>query len=146
MNQQVNIKGQWVGHFTYGEEYGKDLFGEKVIFRLFIDSFEEEQFIGRSIDIEGVGANFGIAHIKGFIEGNQISFTKEYPNFYAFDISGKFIEEKNKKHPLVNYLGEYNESTQTFSGTWELNIEIKPIGQEWLEDTCTGLWEIRKDD
>lgn len=146
MQKSIDFTGQWVGHFAYGPDYGDELAGEKVHFRLFIDSFKEGEFVGRSIDLEGIGANYEVAEVKGYVEGNFINFTKQYPYLYGLDEAGKTIENKSKSHPIVSYVGEYNENTRTFTGQWELRVEIEPVGEYWLEDICTGTWEIRKAD
>ena len=146
MGNSIDLIGQWIGHFTYGSEYGDDLAGEKVQFRLFVDSFKDGQFTGRSIDLEGIGANYEIAQVNGYIDGDFISFAKQYPHFYGFGETGNTITVKNKQHPIVAYSGEYKFSTKTFAGQWELRMEIQPIGEYWLEDISSGTWEIHKDD
>ena len=146
MNNSIDFTGQWAGHFTYGPEYGYNIVGEKVHFRLFIDNFIDGQFNGRSVDLEGIGANYEIAQVIGFIDGNFISFTKQYPHLYQLDELGNTICDKDKQHPIVAYSGEYKLNTKTFAGQWELRMEIQPVGEYWLEDICTGTWEIRRDD
>lgn len=146
MRNLIDFTGQWAGHFAYGPEYGDDLVGEKVQFRIFVDSFCNEEFTGRSVDLEGIGANYEIARVKGYIDGDFISFTKQYPHLYGLDEAGKTVEDKTRQHPTVSYSGQYNATTKTFSGQWELRVEIAPVGEYWLEDICTGTWEIRKDD
>ena len=146
MSNSIDFTGQWVGHFAYGPEYGDDIVGEKVQFRLFIDSFKDGQFNGRSVDLEGIGANYEIAQVIGFIDGNFISFTKQYPHLYGLDETGNTFNDKDKQHPIVAYSGEYKLNTKTFAGQWELRMEIQPVGEYWLEDICTGTWEIRRDD
>jgi hypothetical protein len=146
MSNSIDFTGQWAGHFAYGPEYGDDIAGEKVQFRIFIDSFKEGQFAGRSVDLEGIGANHETAQVNGYIEGNFISFTKQYPHFYGLDEAGNTADDKNKQHPIVAYSGEYNSNTKTFAGQWELRMEIQPVGEYWLENIYTGTWEIRRDD
>jgi hypothetical protein len=91
MSNSIDFTGQWVGYFTYGQEYGEEVVGEKVQFRLFVDSFKDELFSGRSVDLEGIGANYEVAQIKGYIDGHFISFTKEYPHFYGLDEAGNTL-------------------------------------------------------
>jgi hypothetical protein len=146
MSISIDFRGQWIGYFTYGPEYGEDVAGEKVQFIIFVDSFNNGEFVGRSVDTEGIGATFEVAQLKGFIEDNFISFTKQYPHFYGLDEAGNTVADKTKQHPMVSYAGEYNAATKTFSGQWELRLEIAPVGEYWLEDICTGSWEIHKDD
>lgn len=101
MSNSIDFTGQWVGSFAYGPEYGDDLEGKKVQFRIFIDTFKDGQFTGKSVDLEGIGANFEIAQVKGYIDKDFISFTKEYPHFYGLDEAGNTINDKNKPHPIV---------------------------------------------
>ncbi|NTS42463.1 hypothetical protein HRG84_16295 [Flavisolibacter sp. BT320] len=145
LNRSIELEGQWVGHFAYGPDYGEEMNGEKVQFRVFIDRSKNGGFVGRSVDLEGIGANFEVAEVKGFLEEGLISFTKQYPHFYALDEAGNTVEDKNKPHPLVAYTGTYNQSTKTFTGDWEMRVAIAPVGTYWLEDVCTGTWEMRKD-
>jgi hypothetical protein len=145
MSRSIDFTGQWVGHFAYGQEYGEDIAGETVQFRLFVDSFKNGQFTGRSVDLEGIGANYEIAQVKGYIDEDFISFTTEFPHLYGLNEAGNTLEDKNKQHPVVSYSGEYNTNTQTFAGQWELRMEIAPVGEYWLEDIATGTWEMRRD-
>lgn len=146
LNQSIKLEGQWVGHFVYGPEYGEEMNGEKVQFRVFIDKSMNGAFAGRSVDLEGIGANYEVAQVKGFLEEGLISFTKQYPHYYELDEGGGTFEDKNKPHPLVAYTGEYNDTTKTFTGDWEMRMDIAPVGAYWLEDICAGTWEMRKDE
>ena len=146
MSNSIDFTGQWTGHFAYGPDYGEQLVGERVQFRLFVDGFKDGQFTGRSVDLEGIGANYEIALVNGYIEDNFISFTKQYPHFYWLDEFGNTVDDKNKQHPIVAYSGEYNSEIKSFAGQWEMRMEVQPVGQYWLADICTGTWEIRRDD
>jgi hypothetical protein len=146
MSNSIDFNGQWEGHFAYGPEYGEDLVGERVQFKLFVDSFKVGQFTGRSVDLEGIGANYEIAQVNGYVDGDFISFTKQYPHLYGLDEAGNTIEDKSRQHPIVSYSGNYNTSNKTFSGKWELRMEIASVGEYWLEDISSGTWEIRRDD
>lgn len=146
MSNSILLNGQWMGHFTYGSEYGEELNGEKVQFRLFIEWHENGQFRGKSIDLEGIGANFEIAQVKGFLQENFISFTKEYPHFYGVDENGRISHNEEQPHPVVCYEGQFDEYLKIFRGEWELEIDIKPFGEDWAIDVYRGTWEIRRDD
>jgi hypothetical protein len=144
--ESVSMFGQWIGHFEYGPEYGEELAGEKVQFRAFIENFNNGEFEGKTVEVNGVGANFEQATVKGFLEGSFISFTKQYPHYYGFDENNNAIEDKSQAHPLVNYEGHYDALTKTFKGEWEMRIDVEPVGNGWMEEVCTGKWELRKDD
>jgi len=38
MDKSIPLLGQWLGYFEYGPEYGEELAGERVEFRLFADA------------------------------------------------------------------------------------------------------------
>jgi hypothetical protein len=146
MFDPVSIIGQWAGFFEYGPEYGSELYGEKVQFRLFIETFKDGQFTGKAADLEGIGSNFLVAKLSGFIDGDFISFTKEYPHYHTFDEDLNTIEDKSKPHPVVSYEGHFHSDSQTFKGTWEIQTDIERIGDRWRVQIDTGKWEIVKDD
>ena len=144
MNQTIlNMAGQWLGHFVYGPEYGA-LHGEKVLFSLVLQNLGEGQFEGRGYDLEGIGVQPGPAMIKGYIDGSSIHFTKEYPIHLGMEQDGSLIEEKHYMKPILTYDGEYNERTSTFSGTWEIEVNLGPTVQGDLLEFSTGKWEMNR--
>jgi hypothetical protein len=100
MSKTIDFTGQWVGFFSYGPEYGEEFAREKVEFRIFIDDFNEGEFAGRAVDLEGFGASYEIAQVKGYVDGDFISFTKEYPHYYYMDEARNTFEDKTKSIPL----------------------------------------------
>ncbi|MGZ5248243.1 MAG: hypothetical protein ACXWV2_11230 [Chitinophagaceae bacterium] len=146
MFEPTSIIGQWAGFFEYGPDYGSELHGEKVNFRLYIDIYIDGQFLGHSVDIEGVGADFQKARVRGFVDGHFISFTKDYPHYHGFDEQNNLIENFNQRHPGVHYEGTYNRTLKSFTGNWEIETEIETIGDKTYLDIATGKWEMVKDD
>jgi hypothetical protein len=130
--QPISLTGQWAGHFTYGPEYGEALHGEKVQFRIFIDESDDGLFEGKCVDIEGAGVDFEKSIVKGFIEGDAISFVKEYPT------------QDSTPQPI--YSGHFNRNIRSFGGQWEIWSNERPHGKGLIVDICTGTWEMRKDD
>lgn len=145
-SNKVSMSGQWAGHFVYGPEYGPEIHGEKVQFRLFLNELEKGQFNGTSVDIDGFGANLDTAIINGFLTDDFISFTKEYPDHYIIGDNGETLQDpSNIKHRL-SYEGQYNYRTKTFSGQWELWANEELAGEDSIVDIFTGAWEMIKDD
>ena len=138
--------GQWAGFFDYGPEYGDDLHGEKISFRLYIKFYWDGQFIGECVDYDGVGSNFEKASINGFLDGDFISFVKRYPHFYGFDEKDNPIEDEAKPHPEIYYTGQYNHNSKTFTGIWEMQTDIQTLGKESKVEINSGKWEAIKDD
>ena len=137
------LKGQWSGYFKYGQQFG-NLNGQKVIFRISLNETEEKQFYGKCIEIEGEGANPGLAEIKGYMEGNCITFVKEYPVNYLFDEELNLVENKKMPAPLLTYFGEYNWQSKTFAGHWELEMNHGFFIDGDSVTVLTGTWEMRK--
>jgi hypothetical protein len=142
----ISMHGQWIGQFVYGPEYGEEMHGEKVQFRLFINEFESGKFKGTSVDIEGFGANMDTATINGFIADDFISFTKEYPDYFIIDDNGRTIKDPSNVKPRLSYEGHYNFRSKFFSGQWELWANEELAGEGSMVDIFTGTWEMTKDD
>jgi hypothetical protein len=141
----INLTGCWKGFFSYGPEYGEELFNQKVNFMLHLKANGKE-FEGTSVDIEGVGANFETATIKGFVEGDLISFVKQYPFDHFFNEDGSVQTDTSKPQPEIHYTGHYHERKKIFIGDWEMVIHSEPYGKGWIEESCTGQWEMGKED
>ncbi|RYZ31093.1 MAG: hypothetical protein EOO10_00355 [Chitinophagaceae bacterium] len=140
-----SLSGQWLGEFIYGSEFGDELHGEKVSFRLFLRDKGNYEFEGTSVDIEGIHANFDEAIIKGFMDDHHISFTKEYSTYYVIDEEGNSTIDKGQA-PRLSYSGEFNYNLKKFSGDWELIANEKLFGDGSFVDIFTGTWEMMKDD
>jgi hypothetical protein len=141
------LTGQWVGQYTYGPEFGDEMYGQNVQFRLFLKDAGNGQFTGTSVDIEGFGANMDKATVNGFIDGNFISFTKEYPKNFIIDEDGHTHEDQANSHPRLSYSGSLDKSLNAYRGTWELWVNEVLDGERGsFVDIFTGTWEMKKDD
>ena len=88
MQEVIFVEGQWYGYFSYGPDYGPELEGEKVVFSLLISLRGDGQFVGKCIELEGIGASREVSIIKGFVDGTSISFQKEYATYGTIDEQG----------------------------------------------------------
>ena len=141
-----DLVGQWLGHFEYGPEYGEERIGEKVHFRIFIDSFHNNEFIGKCVELEGVGASDQISQIRGNMKDSLISFTKKYPLAFYVDAGGNAVLDESRPPHVVNYSGEYNHETQTFSGEWDIRLDTEERIFGKSQQVASGFWEMRKVD
>jgi hypothetical protein len=140
------LKGHWKGEFTYGPDYGEVMTGVKEKFSLVIEEVTNGSFKGKCVDLEMRNSSeFIQSHIKGFLENNFISFTKEYPYQYLSDEDGNAILDKNKKGHTVTYEGEFNVSTNCFSGTWEIVSFVKLLWFRWFVQRAEGTWSMYKE-
>ena len=135
------LNGQWSGIINYGPEYG-DLQNEELFF--VADLNEEDNLItGTATDLNEK-EDTGIASIKGFIDGNKISFIKQYPYDSYYDEFGKIIIDKTKVGPEINYFGVWNFESNSIEGSWEIIVETKKIGDQLFENICTGSFKMSK--
>ncbi|KIC92922.1 hypothetical protein [Flavihumibacter solisilvae] len=130
--------GQWQGFFIYGAEYGNIVEGHEAEFRLFIEEFEDDQFTGRVIDWESLGANGEVAAIKGFLNDDFISFTKQYSQFHTIDEWGNCEAHSDVSGHQVFYEGRYNRETNSCIGTWEIIYEIEHGPDYTIEQFTSG--------
>ncbi len=139
------MTGTWKGFYTYGPEYGNNLYNEKCWFMFFITK-DDEQFEGTSVDYDGVGAELQKATIKGFVENAFINFTKQYPFFYQIDEQGNIINDETRSHPEIHYSGSFDEKLNQFSGEWEMVEKTESDSGGDLEYLNTGKWEMKKEE
>ena len=134
MANAISLGGQWVGYFSYGPEYGKELYGQKVEFRLFLDDLGNGEFAGKCIDTKG--SDFQTSIIKGFVVEDFINFFKEYPNH--------FIIDEDKPGHILTYSGFYDNKEQSFKGEWEIWTNDRSF-TDGSFDVLTGSWAMEKD-
>lgn len=141
----LSLAGQWFGFFTYGPEYGAFLVNEKVIFSILMEEVFNNQFKGKCIELEGIGASTELSTIEGFLENEFISFTKEYPVNNFIGEKGNTVDFEGRVSPRLSYKGQFNRFNQTFNGTWEIWSNEVPSGDGVFVNISTGTWEISKD-
>lgn len=134
--------GQWQGFYKYGSEYGSEIEGIEAEFRLFVEQHIDNEFKGRIIDWDENGVEGEPSIVNGFMQGKFISFTKQYPHFSSLDENGNLFTDYSIPGHCVTYEGNYEENDQLFSGTWEIRMDIQPIGEYWLEDVVNGTWRM----
>lgn len=144
---EIDITGTWNGYYEYGETYRFPLQGRRTFFTLIINEINGEIF-GQCIDdLKGREENLH-ATIKGFINGFQISFIKQYPFRTFIKESGERVIVENETHPEIEYQGQYNVSDQSFSGEWSMVIatDILDIkGENKVGELFhSGTWMMNK--
>jgi hypothetical protein len=144
MEEVISVQGQWYGYFSYGPDYGPELEGEKVVFSLLISQQGDGQFVGKCIELEGIGASREVSTIKGFVDGSTISFQKEYATYSTIDEQGNEGSYQGGLEPRISYQGVFDAKTNSFNGSWEIWGNEVPYGDETLVDICTGNWQISR--
>lgn len=98
---EIKLEGQWRGYFELGPDYGSAE-GEITTFMLFIEKENNGQFIGKSVDFDGIGENNNAADIHGFLQSEFISFIKQYP--FLFEVNEKKEAVFSKKKTIRKYI------------------------------------------
>ena len=138
----ININGHWAFVLVYGPEYEEDA-GKEIYFDAeFIQ--DNDTFSGTGIDTGGHGINPDPAIINGFLDGDEISFVKQYASKHYTGENGEIIVEKNIPGPEINYFGTYNKRDNTFNGDWDIVIGTEQVGGSWFDYSCTGTWYMKR--
>lgn len=138
----MNLSGHWQGIILYGPEYG-DWENKELLFEMTIKQ-SGDTFTAIAIDTGGIGRNPDEAEINGFISGYNISFTKQYKSTLTYDEQGQVIVLKNKPSPIVEYTGVFDSLLDKVSGEWQIDILVKQLKDEWLDETFTGHWTMTR--
>lgn len=138
----MEILGKWEGYYQYGEGYVLPQFGEKVTFMAILEeSPDGEGFVGTIDEDSSDFSEALIASMKGYIEGELISFIKTYSQN---SLSSK-EDKKNKEQAKVEieYQGYIDEKHESMYGSWMLE-EIQHDEEGPYEAVCTGNWLLKK--
>ena len=137
----ININGNWTGVIIYGKEYRKfknyELYFDMELIQ------QNEIIKGVSIDIGGFGTSPDKAFIDGTIIDNIIKFNKQYTTIHYYK-NGKIKIDKFAKGKKIKYSGLYDMTTQTFSGHWIINGQIKLFGFIPINFKNTGTWTMKR--
>ena len=146
MDKSIPLLGQWLGYFEYGPEYGEELAGERVAFRLFVDAVKNYKFEGKIADLDGAGSAYEVLPVNGFVRDEFISFTKEYPHRSDLDEYGNFVTDEESPVHVVNYQGAYDPSTGIVSGDWDITTDLEVTALKREQYISSGTWAMKKDD
>jgi hypothetical protein len=142
--KKIELEGQWFGFYSYSEEYGETLSGEKVVMSLLFEKVFNNKFTGKCIELSGVGASEEISQIEGFIENDFISFKKEYQTYYQFEEDGTIKKIEDSGTHELSYEGVYDFDTKAFSGIWEIWFNERAHGEYNYVRIGEGTWELSK--
>ncbi len=110
------------GAFSYSNDFiDSFLFEGKIVMinGSFEGSISEEEFT--DVTNEKV-------YIKGFIDGDHISFVKSYPfSYYLSEDETEIVFDPYKKGHDVIYDGYLNTQSNEFEGNWEIKIKEEKL-------------------
>lgn len=136
---QINLKGLWTFVIVYGPEYG-EMKNQELIFEAEF-SQDNDTFTAVGIDKSGVGMSPDLARLNGFLDGDNISFVKQYEFSHYASGDGRTIVDKNNAGHEINYFGTYDSVNDMFHGDWD--ITMRPKGYSY-DLTATGTWTMKR--
>lgn len=132
---------KWTGHYVYGEGYPENLYGQSVPFHIEWTNIDGS-LTGTCTD-EIVEKYYDTpATIQGFVEGEMISFIKQYPCFCAVDEEGNVTLYKDKPASEIHYSGTL--VNDHWEGEWEISMMYVMEDGYVQEYVCSGTWTLYK--
>ncbi len=141
MTDIVEIKGDWIGFYTFDKGYSDTDRQTKVPFRLTIERGINE-FVGRiyeEADYRGIDDEI---IIKGHQNGDEIEFTKFYTLEHFIDENDNLVSIESENPTIVYYKGTFNNNDKKIKGQWEITGLREDEDGIFHEDNQTGFWEI----
>jgi len=137
------LSGQWYGSYTYGPSYGEKVDGERVNFSFLLEA-DGNEFHGKCIELEGVGASTEVSLVFGSFDGRNICFKKEYETNTYLDDNGSVHEHAGDWIYELTYTGKYISDSNSFAGDWE--IREKATADSTAPDILygSGKWEMNR--
>lgn len=139
----VHNKQIWKGIFTYNDGYDEVDQYINVGFQLEL-IFNDNSFVGTSIDLESQHIFDKPAAVKGFVDDEKISFVLTYPCYYYKDENGTIVLDKEAKHPEIHYLGYWEADQKSICGIWEMKVYEEKNADGYLEALANGGFEMRR--
>ena len=108
--------------------------------------FDKNSFEGTRIDAETKDHITEPITVKGFVTGEFINYTVQYPYAYFIDDeTGEIVLEKDTPHPGVTYTGEYDSASKAYFGEWTVIFAEERIGlfqDDTIEESWSGKWQM----
>lgn len=134
------MKRTWIGKYGYlyddeASDYSSFEINVELIDGTFKGTVFEEEFTGATGDL---------IQVKGFIDGDFISFIKTFPYGFWIDENGDYIFDKTALGHQVIYHGNFDQENGIWSGEWEIELSVKNINDENDEvEVMVGVWDMK---
>ena len=140
----IEITGNWIGYYTFGDDYGEWGRDRRVPFRMTIKKGINE-FVGRIFEETDFGGIDDEITIRGRQNGEEIEFTKHYTKEHLLDENFELVSLEGDNPTIVYYKGKFDLNEHQFKGEWEI-----PLLQEDEEGVLqagsnSGQWFIWRD-
>lgn len=137
----VEIKGDWIGFYTYDQGYNISDRQLKVPFRLTIERGINE-FVGRIFEEADYGGIDDEIVIRGRQNGDEIEFTKHYALEHFVDENDDLASIESDNPTIVYYKGKFDSGDRKFKGQWEITGLREDDEGVFHENNQSGFWEI----
>lgn len=139
----MDLNGKWAGTLVYGNGYPENIINQELSFELIISEFNEV-ITGYGKDIAGCGINPSECHIRGFVDGDMISFIKQYKSAGYFDQHGASFIIEDKASIDITYNGTFNPEKNQYEGEWDILLDQEQYGNKTFIYECVGTWTMHK--
>lgn len=138
------LTGKWQG--TFSQQLGKKDETYEGFFEFTMELVENEDgFEGYCWDVEIEEGKKERSRIKGFRDGNMISFIKIYENCIDYDEeTDMFLLYKEGESLDIHYYGEFDQKTERFFGIWEIKLDEHEDVEGLITEIETGYWDMKK--
>lgn len=137
-----SLNGKWKGKYTFDEpEADHENKEHHFEMTMFVD---DDDVTGEIKDISENDQTPGLATVGGFIDGDEISFIKQYPFLHLKNELNETIVDNSKQHPEIHYHGVVNE--ELIIGTWEMEAAVIMSAGQYHSKMINGKWELRKEE
>lgn len=137
----VEIKGDWIGYYTFDKGYDDWDKQQKVPFRLTIERGINE-FVGRIFEEPEHGGIDDQIVIKGHQNGDEIEFAKYYTLEHYIDENNELVSVESDNPTIVYYKGTFHNNDKKFKGEWEITGLREDEDGVFHSDNQTGHWFI----
>ena len=137
----IEIKGDWIGYYTFGEKYGDWGKNRQVPFRVHIEKGINE-FVGRIFEDADYGGIDDEVTIKGRQNGDEIEFEKHYTKQHFLDENFKLVSLESEIPTIVYYKGKFDFNDNQLRGEWEIPLLQEDEDGVLHADNATGQWVI----
>jgi hypothetical protein len=141
----IEITGDWIGYYTFGERYGDWGKDRRVPFRMKIQRGISE-FVGRIFEETDYGGIDDEITIRGRQNGDEIEFTKHYTQEHLLNENGEQVSLKSDSPTIVYYKGEFDFNDNQFKGEWEIPVLREDEDGVFHSDNDSGRWCVWKED
>ena len=80
--------------------------------------------------------------VRGFIEDNFVSFSKQYQSTIILEDDGTETLVKGLPGQEIAYWGVYDSLTSTLEGKWEFLVYLDKYEDGYIESVFWGTWKL----